>query len=67
MGTAMGRYADQLTVLRRLAANRTDLRLLDLGCGIGLGTYEAIAVCAERGAAVHAVGVPPKVWKRGWP
>lgn len=54
-GTRAGRYPDQLSSLPRADA------LLDLGCGIGLGTLEAARQCK----ATHVVGVtlePLEAW-----
>ncbi|MBO4618495.1 MAG: hypothetical protein J5654_00130 [Victivallales bacterium] len=47
-GTDIGRYPRQLETLRQMKP-RSAGRLLDLGCGIGLGTLEAVAElgCAE--------------------
>jgi len=39
-GTDVGRYPEQLAALKTLAPSG---RLLDLGCGVGLGTLEAVA------------------------
>jgi len=57
MGTATGRYAEQLDVLRRLSAERSTLRLMDIGCGVGLGTFEAAAIASENCDSVEAVGI----------
>ncbi|MCC6227565.1 MAG: hypothetical protein IT195_14330 [Microthrixaceae bacterium] len=48
-GTDFGRYPEQLTWLREHAARHrapAPLRLVDLGCGTGQGTWEAAAVVA---------------------
>ena len=65
MGTATGRYGRQLAALADIASapvhggGSVPLTLLDLGCGIGLGTLEAVSLCARvhPSAAVRATGV----------
>ncbi|MBP5640762.1 MAG: class I SAM-dependent methyltransferase [Victivallales bacterium] len=57
MGTASGRYMAQLSQVQKIASGKTALRLLDLGCGVGLGTYEATAVCGKRCHQVDSIGV----------
>ncbi len=58
-GTLQGRYLDQLKEVIKLSL--LGVRLLDLGCGVGLGTLEAATALRVR----KAVGVtiePLEVW-----
>lgn len=65
-GTAAGRYPDQLARLREVGRRRAgELTLLDVGCGTGEGTREALAVLRETGGRVRAIGVtrePLEAW-----
>lgn len=60
-GTDVGRYPRQLEMLKGISSSAPKGRLLDLGCGVGLGTLEAVA---ELGLA-DGVGVtqePLEAW-----
>ncbi len=65
-GTAAGRYPDQLARLREWTADWPGERtLLDVGCGTGEGTREALAALLGTGCKVRAVGVtrePLEAW-----
>lgn len=57
MGTAAGRYPQQLQHVHRLLAGTDNVRILDLGCGVGLGTCELAAAAASVCNHVETVGV----------
>lgn len=65
-GTAAGRYPDQLARLREWTADWPgELTLLDVGCGTGEGTREALAALLGTGCKARAVGVtrePLEAW-----
>ncbi len=64
-GTAAGRYPQQLARLAAWAPLSRPLYLLDLGCGTGHGTYEAVAALEKCGQAVVATGItrePLEAW-----
>ncbi|OGV65715.1 MAG: hypothetical protein A3K19_25830 [Lentisphaerae bacterium RIFOXYB12_FULL_65_16] len=67
-GTAPGRYPEQQTFLQEWFVNvsRNGLRVLDLGCGVGHGTYEVLALAEACGVRNPlAVGVtcePLEAW-----
>jgi SAM-dependent methyltransferase len=64
-GTATGRYPQQLARLAALPPLSRPLQLLDLGCGTGHGTYEAVAVLEKAGQTVVATGItrePLEAW-----
>lgn len=69
-GTAAGRYPSQLARLREHRWS-ADAVLLDVGCGTGEGTQEAVAAIRETGCPVSGIGVtrePLEAWmaSSGW-
>jgi SAM-dependent methyltransferase len=67
-GTDTDRYPDQMETLqchfRKWPRNRP-LRLLDIGCGVGLNTLEILSLAKEEGVQVHAMGLtaePLEAW-----
>lgn len=59
-GTDVGRYPQQLDVLRQMELPPGG-RLLDLGCGVGLGTLEAVAALGLAGG-VGVTQEPLEAW-----
>ncbi len=60
MGTDTGRYPEQTAALLNWLDHQTaarPLRLLDLGCGVGLGTYELAALLDDRNRPADVRGV----------
>jgi len=69
-GTAAGRYPNQLTLLRERRWPAVAV-LLDVGCGTGEGTREAVAAIRETGCPARGIGVtrePLEAWMAtaGW-
>ncbi len=67
-GTDTDRYPEQMETLRGLfrkwPRNRP-LRLLDIGCGVGLNTLEILSLASAEGVQVHAMGLtaePLEAW-----
>ena len=67
-GTDTDRYPDQMETLRclfRQWPRSRPLRLLDIGCGVGLNTLEILSLANEEGVQVHAIGLtaePLEAW-----
>ncbi|MBR4124640.1 MAG: hypothetical protein IKR13_00415 [Victivallales bacterium] len=59
-GTDVGRYPQQVDLLRRMKLPSGG-RLLDLGCGVGLGTLEAVAALGLAGG-VGVTQEPLEAW-----